>query len=264
VSTNRQLYPSAKNRPCISIRRCLPGVASLLVVCFLVTCFASAQEPPPAKIRLMLIGDSTVSSYPNPPADRPELTGWGQVLGELFTDRVEVINHAKSGRSSKSFIREGLWEKTLEVKADYIFIQFGHNDQKGKPAATEAEGEFQDNLKKYIVEAREHGMKPILVTPVARRIFADGKATSTLGPYATAMKKVGDETKTPVVDLHASSVALYDKLGDEASADYTAAANDRTHFSRKGALAMAGLVVKALREQAPELKPFMVRAGADK
>lgn len=234
----------------------------VLFACFVVPIPTLSQDAPPTKILILLIGDSTVASYPNPPADRPDLTGWGQVLGEFFTDKVEVINHAKSGRSSKSFIREGLWAKSLEVKANYVFIQFGHNDQKGKPAATEANGEFQDNLRKYIAEAREHGMKPILVTPVARRIFVDGRASSTLGPYADAMKVVGEATKTPVIDLHTSSVAMYDKLGDEGSADYTAAATDRTHFSRKGALAMAKLVVEALREQVPELKPVMVEGNA--
>ena len=250
-----------------SIRQHFHVIARFLFVsfaCFVVSRLAFAQDDPPAKIRILLIGDSTVASYPNPPADRPDLTGWGQVFGEFFNDKVEVINHAKSGRSSKSFIREGLWEKALEVKADYVFIQFGHNDQKGKPAATEAGGEFQDNLKKYIAEAREHGMKPVLVTPVARCIFAEGRASSTLGPYADAMKVVGEATKTPVIDLHANSVALYDKLGDEGIADYTAAANDRTHFSRKGALAMAKLVVNALREQVPELKPVMVGGDSGK
>ncbi len=259
VSLNPHRHLSAENDLRLSIRPCFFGVAHFLFVCLVVSVLASAQDQSASKIRLLLIGDSTVSSYPNPPADRPELTGWGQVFGEYFTDQVEVINHAKSGRSSKSFIREGLWAKTLEVKADYLFIQFGHNDQKGKPAATEAAGEFQDNLRKYITECRERGMKPVLVTPVARRTFVDGRAASTLGPYADAMKQVGAETKTPVVDLHANSVALYDKLGDEASSDYTAAANDRTHFSRKGAMAMAKLVVEALREQVPELKPLMAR-----
>lgn len=255
------------NRHHDSIRQQLQVIARLLFVSFaffVVRLLAFAQDAPPAKIRLLLIGDSTVSSYPNPPADKPGMTGWGQVFGEFFTDKVEVINHAKSGRSSKSFLREELWEKVLAEKADYVFIQFGHNDQKGKPAATEAAGEFQDNLKRYIAESREHGMKPVLVTPVARRIFAEGRASSTLGPYADAMQLVGKATKTPVIDLHASSVALYDKLGDEASADYTAAATDRTHFSRKGALAMAKLVTDALREQVPELKPVMVGGDAAK
>ena len=250
-----------------SIRKHLRVIARLLFLpfaCFVVPLLAFAQDSPSAKIRLLLIGDSTVASYPNPPTDRPDLTGWGQVFGEFFNGKVEVVNHAKSGRSSKSFLREGLWEKALAVKADYVFIQFGHNDQKGKPAATEADGEFQDNLKKYIAEAREHGMKPVLVTSVARRIFADGRASSTLGPYADAMKVVGEATKTPVIDLHASSVVLYDKLGDEGSADYTAAETDRTHFTRKGALAMAKLVADALREQVPELKPVMVGGDAGK
>ncbi len=249
------------NRPRNAIQQTLAAISVFIFVWFVVPPLASAQDESPAKIRILLIGDSTVSSYSNPPADKPDMTGWGQVFGKCFTDKVEVINHAKSGRSSKSFIREGLWTKALEVQADYVFIQFGHNDQKGKPAATEADGEFRDNLQRYITEARERGMKPVLVTPVARRIFADGRASSTLGPYADAMKIVGEATKTPVVDLHASSVALYDKLGDEGSADYTAAATDRTHFSRKGALAMAKLVAEALREQAPELKRVMVEGN---
>src|SRR5689334_5798246 len=86
----------------------------------------------PRLLRIALIGDSTVASYPKPPEDRPTLTGWGQVLGESFDDKVEVLDHARSGRSSKSFLSEGLWMKVLEEKPDYVFIQFGHNDQPGK------------------------------------------------------------------------------------------------------------------------------------
>jgi acetyl esterase/lipase len=210
------------------------------------------------RIRIALIGDSTMASYDKPPADRPDLSGWGQVFGEYFTRRVEVINHAKSGRSSKSFIREGLWEKTLAAPADYVFVQFGHNDQPGKgDRATDANGDFQDNLRKYIREARAQGMKPVLVTPVARRTYENGKIHTTLQPYADAMQTVGRETQTPVVDLHAASLALFDKLGDDGSADLSASVSDRTHFSRKGALAIAKLVTEALPESVPELKPLL-------
>jgi lysophospholipase L1-like esterase len=212
------------------------------------------QETKDKPIRIALIGDSTVASYPNPPADRPDLTGWGQVLGELFQDHVQVANHAASGRSSKSFLREGRWPKVLEGRPDYVFIQFGHNDQPGKgDRATDAEGDFQDNLKQYVREARQSGAKPILVTPVARRTFQEGKLVSTLGPYAEAMKKVGRETQTPVIDLHAASFNLFADLGDESSAWVSAAANDRTHFSRKGALTIARLVADGLPAAAPEL-----------
>src|SRR5262245_10136326 len=93
--------------------------------------FATAAEPPEnlPPIKIALIGDSTVSTYKNPPADRPTLTGWGQVFDLFFHDAVEIKNHAVSGRSSKSFLAEGRWPPVLAEKPDYIFIQFGHNDQ---------------------------------------------------------------------------------------------------------------------------------------
>ncbi|HTN04811.1 MAG TPA: rhamnogalacturonan acetylesterase [Planctomycetaceae bacterium] len=205
-------------------------------------------------VRIALIGDSTMASYAKPPADRPDLTGWGQVFEEQFDGTVEVLNRAASGRSSKSFLSEGRWEPVLAEKPDYVFIQFGHNDQPGKgDRATDPRGDFQDNLRRYVREARAAGAKPVLVTPVARRTFADGKATTTLTPFAEATLQVGKELEVPVVDLHAASFQLFDSLGDAASADLTASASDRTHFSRKGGLAIAGLVAAALPDAVPEL-----------
>lgn len=197
-------------------------------------------------VRVALIGDSTVASYPNPPADRPDLTGWGQVLDQVL-DRAVVLNHAKSGRSSKSFLREGLWPPVLADRPDYVLIQFGHNDGPGKgDRSTYPDGEFQDNLRKYIDEARGAGATPILVTPVARRTFAQGRPSDSLRPYADAMRAVGLQRGVAVVDLHRASLELYARLGDEGSADLTVAPNDRTHFSRKGALAMARLVAERI------------------
>lgn len=206
------------------------------------------------RVRIVLIGDSTVASYPNPPADRPDLTGWGQVLGEFFTQEVEVINHARSGRSSKSFIREGHWKETLAAKPDYVFIQFGHNDQPGKgDRTTDPEGDFRDYLRQYIAEARKSGIRPVLITPMTRRRFEKGKVRSTLGPWAAATRAVGKEQRVPVVDLHAASIKLLNELGDERSADLSPSDSDRTHFSRKGALAMARLVVAELSAVEPRL-----------
>ncbi|VAX40958.1 rhamnogalacturonan acetylesterase, partial [hydrothermal vent metagenome] len=79
-------------------------------------------------IKILMIGDSTMATYKKAPKNRPDLTGWGQVFGKRFNKNVTVINHAKSGRSTKSFIQEGHWKKALKVKADYLIIQFGHND----------------------------------------------------------------------------------------------------------------------------------------
>jgi len=214
---------------------------------------AVAQET-----RIVMVGDSTMASYAKPPADRPDLTGWGQVFGEWFTDKATVINHARSGASSKSFIREGLWKKALDAKPTYVFIQFGHNDSPGRgERSTEATGDYQDYLKQYIADARAINAKPILVTPVGRRTFSGDKAVTSLQPYADAMKRVGKEKDVPVIDLHAASMALYDKLGDQGSADFSPAASDRSHFSRKGARAIAFLVADALGANVPGLDKLL-------
>jgi lysophospholipase L1-like esterase len=214
------------------------------------------ENLPPIKIAL--IGDSTVASYARPPADRPTLTGWGQVFGSFFQESVDVKNYAVSGRSSKSFLREGRWEEVLAAKPDYIFIQFGHNDQPGKgDRTTDPDGDFQDNLRRYIDEAQANGAVPILVTPVARRTFAEGEARTTLTPYADAMLRVGREKKVAVVDLHARSFDLFNKLGDEGSAWFSPSTADRTHFSRRGATAMARLVAAELATTVPRLRHYM-------
>ncbi len=228
-----------------------------IIVAFTIAAAADADAEKP--IRIVLVGDSTVASYDNRPADEPDLTGWGQVFGEFFTGNVTVDNHAKSGRSTRSFIKEGLWKKALVAKGDYIFIQFGHNDshlKDGKPAVDPAT-DFQRYLRQYVDESRAIGAKPILVTPVARRTFKDGKIVTGLQPYADAMFKVGKEKGVPVIDLHAAAMRLYDRLGDAGSADLSASANDRTHFSRKGATAMARLVAEALPQAVPELQPYL-------
>ncbi len=210
------------------------------------------------RVRIALIGDSTVASYLNPPKDRPDLTGWGQVLGEFFTERVDVQNFALSGRSSKSFLSENRWQPVLDAKPDYVFIQFGHNDQPGKgDRTTDPEGDFRDNLRRYIRDARMIGATPVLVTPVARRTFKNGKPATTLQPWADAMIAVGKETETPVIDLHASSFRLYEQLGDKGSAHLSPSASDRTHFSRQGAREMASLVAAAISKSVPQLRSLL-------
>lgn len=221
---------------------------------------AQTQSPTPknAKLRIVLAGDSTVASFPKPPVDRPTLTGWGQVFGEFFTDDVEVVNHARSGTSSKSFRSAGLWDRVLAERGDYVFIQFGHNDGPGKgDRATDPQTDFRDNLRRFIDEVRAAGGKPVLVTSVARRTFVDGKIAGSLGPHVEATVAVGREKQVPVVDLNAASEALFNRLGDEGSADFSPNATDRTHFSRSGALKIAGLVAAALPKEVPELKPYL-------
>ena len=209
------------------------------------------------RIQISLIGDSTVASYANPPPDRPTLTGWGQVFGLYFQDAVEIRNHAVSGRSSKSFLREGRWEKVLAEKPDYVFIQFGHNDQPGKgDRTTDPNTDFQANLRKYIDDARAIGAQPVLVTPVARRTFQAGRAVTTLTPYADAMQQVAKEKGVPLVDLHGRSFAIFAERGDAATAYFSPSAGDRSHFSRRGAIEIAGLVAASLPQAVPTLRHY--------
>lgn len=210
------------------------------------------------RIKIAMIGDSTMASYAQPPADRPTLTGWGQVFGACFREEVTVVNHAASGRSSKSFLREGRWEKVLREKPDFIFVQFGHNDQPGKgDRTTDPDGDYSENLRRYIDEAIAAGARPVLVTPVARRIFDQGRARTSLTPYAEATKRVAAEKKVPLVDLHAMSFRIFDERGDAATADWSASTSDRTHFSRLGALEIAKLVAFSLPQTAPPLRPYL-------
>lgn len=217
---------------------------------------AIGAEVAHAPLRIVIIGDSTVCEYPETSPSR----GWGQFIHERFKDgEVKVINLAAAGRSAKTFIKEGRWQKALEEKPDYVLIQFGHNDSHGpeKPESTDAATDYKDFLRRYIDEARAAGATPILVTPMVRRIFTpDGGFDDNLIPYAAAMKDVGNEKHVPVIDLHTSSNALVQKLGPVASAEMANKKGDQTHFNEKGARAMADLVMHELPAAAPDLKQY--------
>lgn len=234
---------------------------------FLTVAFAGlarADSPAPQSLKIALIGDSTVCSYP----EKGRLRGWGQLLPEFLAPGVKVLNEALSGASTKTFPSER-WAKVCAAKPDYILIQFGHNDShaKGKPESTDAATDYRDNLRRYVREAREAGAEPVLVTPVRRRTFRDdGKLTNELAPYSDAMKAVAQELKVKVVDLHETSGELYNRLGEAGSTGFTLnfrdnadrpGAPDRTHFVEEGARAMARLVADDLRG----IDPRLVRAN---
>lgn len=175
---------------------------------------AQAAEPPPAKFRavkVVLIGDSTTAVQ----------GGWGpSFCGWHVTSFAACINLARGGRSSGNYRTEGSWALAMdEIKSGgfidtYVLIQFGHNDQPGKPGrSTDLATEFPANMKRYVEEVRAAGGKPVLVTPLTRRQFKDGKLQDDLGPWADAVRKVAAETNTPVVDLHARSQAAVQAMG---------------------------------------------------
>ncbi len=208
-------------------------------------------------IVIVLVGDSTVADY----ALENELRGWGQIIPEYFNDKVTIKNCARNGRSSKSFIKEGLWDKAMETKADYVMIQFGHNDCPGKGGdrTTDPNSDYQEYLLKYIKDSRKAGAEPILVTSVERRNFDEkGKIKTTLTKYADAMKKVGKKENVPVIDLYTRSVKLYESLGEKGCSYMNPTVKpDRTHFTKEGAKSITKLVVDEIGKKVPALSKYL-------
>ncbi len=220
----------------------------------------SAADAAPAEhhiIRIVLVGDSTVT----------DKSGWG--LGfKLFlsTNAAECINTAAGGRSSKSFMDEGKWTNALALKGDYYLIQFGHNNEPGKPGRSTDMPTFVSNMTSYVDEARVIGAKPILVTPLTRRQWDKtnfGKIKSSLEPYADEVRKIAAAKNVPLIDLHTRSIEVCEKLGREGCLAFSPSkivdstnAVDNTHLNARGSVIFARLVVEELRKVAPELAPF--------
>ncbi len=151
------------------------------------------QKTTTPKLKIVLVGDSTVAVQ----------GGWGPGFCSSLVPAVVCIDDALNGRSSKSFIVEGAWQKALAEKGNYYLIQFGHNDMKGKGPERETTPEttFANNLRRYIRDVRAMGAVPVLVTSLSRRTFRDGAVVEDLKDYATATRKVGEEQKVNVIDL---------------------------------------------------------------
>ncbi|WP_169449465.1 glycosyl hydrolase 115 family protein [Marinimicrobium agarilyticum] len=219
-------------------------------------------EPAPAATTVFIAGDSTVTDQRNEP-----WAGWGQMLPSFFKPGVAIANHAESGRALYSFESEHRLEKILDTmkRGDYLFIQFGHNDQKDKSDGAGPFTTYQENLREYIAAVRNKGGIPVLITPMERRRWSEGKPGETLTDFAVAMHQVGEEQGVPVIDLHGMSLELYAALGESGSrkafVHYPAntfpgqdqALKDNTHHSPYGAYELARAVVKGIREKVPGL-----------
>ena len=212
---------------------------------------ALAADGRPARLRLFLVGDSTVAEH-----DEGSSRGWGQYLQECCPPSVRVYNCATGGRSSKSYQAEGHWKKVLARKPDVVLIQFGHNDALNQipEIATTAEGEYRECLIRYVKTARKAGAVPILVTPVHCRTFAaDGTLRDDLKPYAAMMRKIAEKWEVPLIDLHALSGQLFLRLGREGSERFANAPGDNVHFNEAGARALTMIVAEQLRQIDPRL-----------
>jgi len=196
-------------------------------------------------------------------------TGWGMPFAYFFDSTVSIRNLAKNGRSTKTFINEKLWQTVADnaSEGDYVFIQFGHNDEaKEKTERYTTPGEYKYNLKKFISEAKLRKAIPILLTPVSRRRFdSTGKATETHVIYSGLVKEVAKETGVTLIDLDTKSRALYQQFGREPSKmlflqlkpnehpNYPEGKEDNTHFNELGARLIAQLVLQELKEAKLEL-----------
>jgi len=226
-----------------------------LLVCALLAPATSPATHPTGTVCIVLVGDSTVTDE----------SGWGLGFKQRLTDDVELINLARGGRSSKSYINEGFWEKALAQRADYILIQFGHNDcpGKGPERETDPNTTYRQFMTRYIDGARAAGAKPVLITSLTRRKFrSDGKIHSDLFPYADVVQQIAKEKRVPLIDLHERSIAICNEMGPACVETLgpkkeDGSGHDLTHLTPRGAEIFGGVVADELRRAVPELAPHV-------
>lgn len=214
------------------------------------------------KTTLYTIGDSTMANKKDPEKN-PE-HGWAQVLQSFFKENIVVENKAVNGRSTKSFINEKRWDSiyTKLKKGDYVFIEFGHNDEKIEDSTryTNPHTSYRYNLIRFVKESREKGAIPILFTSIARRNFNEkGVLVPTHGDYPLETRLVAQEYKVPFIDLEYYTELLEQSYGPEKSKQlhlyfkagenlyYNKDKADDTHLSKEGATAIAKIVIDQIK-----------------
>ena len=212
---------------------------------------------------LFIAGDSTAALKG---ASEKPMTGWGEYLQSYFGTAIRVDNRAINGRSTKSYIADGRLDaiKRDFQAGDFLFIQFGHNDEKKEDPSryTDPETDYRLNLIQFIESARQLGGTPVLLTSVSRRRFnPDGQPDPlAVGPYPSIMRQVAEQTQTALLDIFAASQQLYLTLGAEQSKtlfmhlpeqehpNYPNGLVDDTHFSEEGARQIAKLVAQSISQ----------------
>jgi len=243
----------------------------LLILIALAGALATPAQQP---IVVYLAGDSTLAQKTSD--KRPE-TGWGEYLQSQFDNsKIRIENHAQNGRSTKSFIDEGRWQTIIDrlQKGDFVFIEFGHNDEKSEDPKryAAARTDYRNNLIRFITDVRSRNAFPILLTPVVRRRFNEkGEFFDTHGEYPAVVREVATEFKAPLIDMQRKSEALLRKLGVEDSKklflilkasehpNYPNGIDDNTHFSAFGAEQMARLAADGIREARIGLANYLLK-----
>lgn len=253
----------------------------------------SAFRADKSVITIFMIGDSTMANK-KMDGGNPE-RGWGMVLPGFFSEDIKIDNHAANGRSSKSFISEGRWEKVISKvkKGDYVFIQFGHNDEKTDSTRHTAPGTtFDENLRRYVNETRAKGGIPVLFNSIVRRNFVQPKDASitkdvrrtpgekelpkegtvlfdTHGAYLDSPRNVAKELGVTFIDMNKITHDLVQELGPVESKKlfmfvepnqvpaFPKGREDNTHLNIYGARTIAGLAVDAIGKAIPELAKYI-------
>ncbi|QQT26970.1 rhamnogalacturonan acetylesterase [Sphingobacterium spiritivorum] len=242
------------------------GLSVIFLTAVLIGLYAFSKKEPAT---LYIIGDSTAA---NKTAKTYPETGWGMKLQELFNEQEVIVdNRALNGRSTASFKHDyntkshtvvNHWRLVLEkIKpGDYVFIEFGHNDEKiHKPTVGTSLEKFKANLTEYVEETRQKGAIPVLLTPIERRNWINGKLVETHGGYPDATRAVAKQLNVPLIDMQIKTNSLLSRLGEEGSVslfnhlppgheNYPKGIQDNTHLSPKGAEQLAKLVVDGIRE----------------
>ncbi len=219
-----------------------------------------AQTKPtshPVELKIALAGDSTVTDN----------AGWGGAFAKFFDERVQITNISKGGRSSSSFIQEGRWQQILDLKPDYVLIQFGHNDQPGHgERENPADGSYRTWITQYVDQARANNIKPILVTPLSRREWDDqtGHINSKLKPWADTVKAIAKEKVVPLIDLHDRSIEFYESFGKEGCIVFSPPKKDKegndawdgTHLNEIGGFMFGELMSYEVAQAVPQIGQY--------
>jgi len=242
-------------------------IKGIMLAILVMTAFHQSAK----KITVYLIGDSTMS---NKKIEAYPETGWGMPFKYFFDSSVVVDNRARNGRSTRSFISENLWQPVADKlkEGDYVFIQFGHNDEsKEKVDRYTTPEEYKANLMKFITETRAKNANPILLTPVSRRKFKDGNAQETHKAYTPLVIEIAAQQNVPLIDMDAKSRELLQKFGEEQSKllfvqlapgehpNYPEGKIDNTHFNEFGARLIAQLVLSEIKTQKMDLADRIVK-----
>ena len=251
----------------------------IALAALVLTGHASAAEAP---VRVILVGDSTMATK----------SGYGDALCSRFTSAVTCVNLARGGRSTSSFRAEGRWDEVKRMlkdsagfKATYVLVQFGHNDQPGKPGrSTDLVTQFPANMARYAQETRALNGIPVLVTPLTRRTFKGAYLGDDLAPWAAATRRAAAQEHAALLDLNTDSAAAVQAMGqDEADtlavvprppgygiprdpnkvepAGAAKSAFDRTHLGAKGANFFARMVERELVAARPETAAYFKDGG---